>query len=205
MNLKSLLAVCATIISTSVAVNSASATTVDIIEFDGILGVTTADGYVEDGYIISSVGGVLAPGVGHPYPIGGYAGSGFLALDGFAGPVSFTLSRFDGGAFNLHSLFETSLDFGGLVASVLVDYGSGSSLSVPPTPVGDNPGDFLIFGPEFSNMMSITVSVSGLGLFNFDHLEVSNAALPPVPVPAGLPLMAGALGLFALAWRRKAA
>ncbi|WP_368187618.1 hypothetical protein [Aestuariibius sp. HNIBRBA575] len=203
MRLKTALAVCATIISTSFAASSASATILDIIDFDfAPSGILTAP-YVEDGYQITATGAWLS-GAGHDggFPVEGDDGSGFLMTDFFSGYSTITLSRVDGEMFDLVSLFSDVADFGGFFPLVTI---SNHDMSIPAPilfPLGPSQS---FLGGEFTNLLSVSIDFSGVGFFALDSIHVASSVLPPVPVPAGLPLMAGALGLFAFARRRKAA
>lgn len=206
----------------------ASATTLDFEELPGFIQLTQPiRNFISQEYRLTATSGEFVsykPGQGPQVP---ESGSTFLGITG--NPItsgnpantSFTLSRVDGLGFDLLSFrgaegringaFPGGFSATGLtLAATFVD-GTSSSQNILFDAVASNNAatDFQTF--SFANLTNLqSLSFTGFGgtrggySFSLDDIVVNPPA--PVPVPASLPLLVGAIaGIAVLRRRRKAA
>lgn len=205
----------------------AQAAVLDFEAFDGprfrTLGTTiakqgytlTADVGDFNAYPAGTVGTV--PESGSTSILNGRSG---VTADPSNGRASFTIARDGGLGFSFLGLRASEgrnagpfARFGSTGIEVVGRFAAGGTISQALTFDGiasdDGAADFQSFAlTGFEGLSSATISGSGGGLngysFGFDDLVVEAAAIAPVPLPAGLPLLVAGLGALGLLRRRRA-
>ena len=196
--MKLIQSICALAIATTLVAAPAAAAVIDfegVAPPNGTVLYTGGGTYVEDGYTLD-------------------IGFGFLADSGFSLSFSATMNGTDyltssamilhkgGASFSLHQLdFGSYTRFGSPHMDVVGTFAGGGTIA---TQIHGGPGlgDTILFS-GWDDLVSVRfASISGQSdqTEAFDNIVVSMAA---VPLPASLPLLAGAAALLGLVRRRR--
>ena len=162
-----------------------------------------------DGHIqITDIGG----GTNNGLASGALAGPSFLGdLSAFnGGTLSFEMATIAGGGGTFASFGNLRIEGGGLVATNDVagnapvggwqNYSTGFDAAT----WGVSATDWLTILSNVTLFGFPTDAFNGADTIGIDNVTLQSSTPAPVPLPAGLPLMAGGLGLLGLmGWRRK--